>query len=75
MKIASEVYNEVGKASVNAGLGLNLAALIGWLFTKDPLAWWVLPLGIILGFVQVFIGVAFIQTAYRVPKKEDKING
>jgi hypothetical protein len=31
MKIISEVYSEVGKALVNAGVGLNIAALIAWI--------------------------------------------
>jgi multisubunit Na+/H+ antiporter MnhE subunit len=75
MKIAREVYSEVGKAFVNAGLGFAFAIVIAWLFTKDPVAWWKLLLGIITGLAQVFIGAAFIQVAHYVSKKEDKTNG
>jgi len=75
MKIVSEVYNEVGKAFVNAGVGMNIAAMVAWLFTKEAIAWWVLPFGICVGIVQVLAGAWFIQAAHRVNKTEDNING
>lgn len=75
MKIVQEVYSEVGKAFVNAGLGFAFAILIAWFVTKDPVAWWKFFLGIITGLIQVFIGAAFIQVAHRVSEKEDKTYG
>jgi len=55
-----KIVSEVGKAFVNAELGFAFAIVIAWLFTKDPVAWWKLLLGIITGLAQVFIGAAFI---------------
>ncbi len=75
MKIISEVYSEVGKALVNAGVGLNIAALIAWLFTKEAVAWWALPFGIFTGAAQVLTGAWLIQAAHRVKKSEEQTNG
>jgi phosphotransferase system glucose/maltose/N-acetylglucosamine-specific IIC component len=68
MKIVSEVYSEVGKAAVNAGMGLIIAAMIAWLLTKEPIPWWVFPIGIIIGLVQIFVGAWLIQAANQIKK-------
>jgi hypothetical protein len=70
MKIVSEVYSEVGKAFVNTGLGVVLAALIAWLFTNQSVAWWKFPIGIALGLVQVLVGAWLIQAGYHIKKAE-----
>lgn len=75
MKIVSEVYSEVGKAFVNAGLGFLLAALIAWLFTKEPIEWWKIPIGIIVVLANVIIGAWLIQISHQVKKREDQNNG
>jgi len=71
MKFVSDVYSEVGKASVNAGLGLIIAAVIAWLFTREPISWWVFPIGVTLGLAQVFIGAWLIQFAHHIKKTEN----
>jgi hypothetical protein len=71
MKIVSEVYSEVGKALVNAGLGTFLASLLAWLFTKEPVEWWNFPLGVVLALAQVFLGAWLIQVSHNVKKKEN----
>lgn len=75
MKIFSEVYSEVGKALVNAGLGFLIAALIAWLFTKEPIEWWKIPVGIIVVLANVIIGAWLSQISHQVKKREDQNNG
>jgi multidrug transporter EmrE-like cation transporter len=75
MKIVSEVYSEVGKAFVNAGLGFMLAAMIAWLFTKEPIEWWKVPVGIIVVLANVIIGAWLIQISHQVKEKEEQNNG
>jgi multidrug transporter EmrE-like cation transporter len=75
MKIVSEVYSEVGKASVNAGLGFLLAALVALLFTKEPIEWWKFPVGIVLVLAHIFIGAWFIQIAHRIKERERQNDG
>jgi len=65
MKSVSEVYSEVGKAFVNAGLGFMLAAMIAWLFTREPVVGWVVAVGIIIGLAQLFFGAWLIQIAHQ----------
>jgi hypothetical protein len=75
MKIVSEVYSEVGKAFVNAGLGFLLAALVALLLTKEPVEWWKFPVVIALVLVHVFVGAWLIQIAYQVKEREKQNDG
>ncbi|MCI0695589.1 hypothetical protein L0337_26740 [candidate division KSB1 bacterium] len=54
---------------------MNIAAMVAWLFTKEAIAWWVLPFGFCVGIVQVLAGAWFIQAAHRVNKTEDNTDG
>jgi FtsH-binding integral membrane protein len=74
MKIVSEVYSEVGKALVNTGLGTLLASLIAWLFTKESIAWWNFPVGVVLALAQVFFGAWLIQAAHHIKIKKENPN-
>ncbi len=75
MRIFSEVYSEVGKALVNAGLGFFIAALIAWLFTKEPVEWWKFPIGIIVVLAHVFSGAWLIQISHQVKEREIQNDG
>jgi drug/metabolite transporter (DMT)-like permease len=65
----------VGKAFVNAELGFLIAALIAWLFTKEAIEWWKIPIGIIVVLANVIIGAWLIQISHHVKKREDQNNG
>jgi hypothetical protein len=39
MKIVSDVYSESGKASVNLGQAIIIAAVVSQLFTQQPIGW------------------------------------
>jgi hypothetical protein len=75
MRIFSEVYSEVGKALVNAGLGFFIAVLIAWFFTKEPVEWWKFPIGITVVLAHVFSGAWLIQTSHQVKDKEARKDG
>jgi FtsH-binding integral membrane protein len=74
MKIVSEVYSEVGKALVNAGLGFLLAVLVAWLLTKELVAWWKFPIVIIVVLAQVFSGAWLIQVAHNIKERKEQSN-
>ncbi|GEM_PF-2120008 len=75
MKIVSEVYSKVGKAFVNAGLGFLIAALIAWLFTKEPIEWWKFPVGVVVVLTHLFVGAWLIQIAHQAKEREKQNNG
>ncbi|MDZ7288648.1 MAG: hypothetical protein ONB44_03670 [candidate division KSB1 bacterium] len=75
MKIVSEVYSESGKASVNLGQAIIIAAVVSQLFTQQPIGWGIALIGLAVGLISITIGLILIQKAHHVKKFEESDHG
>jgi len=72
MKIVSDVYSESGKAGLNLGQAIIIAALVGRFFTQQPIGWGITFIGITVGGFLVMGGLGLIQKAYLLKKIEEQ---
>jgi hypothetical protein len=75
MKIVSDVYSESGKASVNLGQAIIIAAVVSQLFTQQTIGWGIALTGLAVGLISITIGLILIQKAYHVKKFEESDHG
>ena len=75
MKIVSEVYSESGKAAVNLGQAIIIAAVVSQIFTQQPIGWGLALIGLAVGLISITGGLILIQKAYHVKKLEEQGHG
>lgn len=72
MRIVSEVYSESGKAGLNLGQAIIIAALVGRFFTQQPIGGVITLLGIAIGTLLIVGGLGLIQKAHILKKFEEQ---
>jgi uncharacterized membrane protein len=72
MKIVSEVYSESGKAGLNLGQAIIIAALVGRFFTQQPVGGVITFIGIAIGTLLIIGGLGLIQKASILKKFEEQ---
>jgi uncharacterized membrane protein len=75
MKIVSEVYSESGKAGLNLGQAIIIAALVGRFFTQQPIGGVITLIGITIGAALIIGGLSLIQKAFMLKKIEEQSHG
>jgi hypothetical protein len=72
MRIVSEVYSESGKAGLNLGQAVIIAALVGRFFTQQPIGGIITFVGIAIGTLLIIGGLGLIQKAYILKRIEEQ---
>ncbi len=70
MKIVSDVVSELGKTLLGVGQAILIAAVVGKFFTKEPIPWWIVLVGILFSLLPIIGGLALIQRAHHIKKEE-----
>jgi len=51
MKIASDVFSELGKALLGVGQAILIATVVAKFFTQEQISWWMFIAGLLLSLI------------------------